>query len=101
MNNKRPKMIDYDKSVVLPIIKRATDISFGSLGYVEAVVGALLACKEENGSAWGNVSQLVDVTVVAGNVVGLTLKVHSIDTSNVNSDSLEESAVPDVVKFAY
>lgn len=82
--------------VELPVIKNAADISFGSLQYVEDVIGAFLGCKRTNGKAWDNAKSLVDVHVSTDGNVHLTLKVHGIDTSRG-----DDSKKPDIVKFGY
>ena len=63
MSNKKSARIDFGKETILPIIKDQRDITFGTLQYVESVVGALLEAKKSNGPAWKTGSRLVDVTV--------------------------------------
>jgi hypothetical protein len=95
--NKKPKTIDFDKDVILPIIKNQNDITFGALQYVDNVVGALLQAKRVDGPAWKSASKLVDVTVDTEGHVHLELKVHCIDVGHSGGPV----AKPDIVKFEY
>lgn len=84
---KHQKIYNTKTEEVHPIINSARDISFGSLGYMESIVEALLAAKLENGKAWENVSKLLEVSATAEGYVQLTLKVHGINTDLLTAET--------------
>jgi hypothetical protein len=89
-------LINTDIEVNLPIIGKADDISFGSLQYVEEVLGALLKAKQFNGPAWASAKKLLDVSYTADGYVQFTLKVHGLPGKPVKSDD-----PPNFIKFAF